>query len=352
MTQTAEHKKDKKKLLSEIATGTTFSFDEPPISSPPDYHPSIITPPGNDKREEEMMTPDPQVKFEIGPPTSAGSEKLSPFSEFAGVGEEDVAVEEEDDNNNNNNDKNEGDDDEDDQIFIEGESVQMRKNRSFDGKPSNPDSLMSIAGSSTPSTRPKKKRSSTSYLSNLINPTYKSRSDDFRKVFTVLPADERLIIDYSCALQKDILVHGRLYVTKNFLCFYANIFRWETSVLIRWIDVVNMTREKTALVIPNAIQVTTGDKEKHFFTSFSSREKTFQMLYKMWQNSQSKMPATSSELWGIIHHAYGDDLGLTTDDDADYEKPPALQENCLLNSENSSDWSRAKVMKKFDLLAE
>lgn len=36
--------------------------------------------------------------------------------------------------------------------------------------------------------------------------------------------------DYSCALQKDILVHGRLYASQNYLCFYANIFRWETLV--------------------------------------------------------------------------------------------------------------------------
>ena len=38
--------------------------------------------------------------------------------------------------------------------------------------------------------------------------------------------------EYSCALQKDILVHGRLYVSKNYLCFYSNIFRWETCVSI------------------------------------------------------------------------------------------------------------------------
>ena len=36
--------------------------------------------------------------------------------------------------------------------------------------------------------------------------------------------------DYSCAMQKDILVHGRLYVTQNWICFYANIFTWETVV--------------------------------------------------------------------------------------------------------------------------
>lgn len=37
-------------------------------------------------------------------------------------------------------------------------------------------------------------------------------------------------VDYSCALQRDILVHGRLYVSPGYLCFYANIFGWETSV--------------------------------------------------------------------------------------------------------------------------
>lgn len=37
-------------------------------------------------------------------------------------------------------------------------------------------------------------------------------------------------IDYACALQKDILVQGRLYLSENWLCFYSNIFRWETTV--------------------------------------------------------------------------------------------------------------------------
>ena len=36
--------------------------------------------------------------------------------------------------------------------------------------------------------------------------------------------------EYSCALQCDILVHGRLYISKNYACFYANILTWEKSV--------------------------------------------------------------------------------------------------------------------------
>ena len=39
-----------------------------------------------------------------------------------------------------------------------------------------------------------------------------------------------------CVCQ-DILVHGRIFVTINFLCFYANIFKWETAVTIRWKEV-------------------------------------------------------------------------------------------------------------------
>lgn len=36
--------------------------------------------------------------------------------------------------------------------------------------------------------------------------------------------------DYSCALQREILLQGRLYLSENWICFYSNIFLWETTV--------------------------------------------------------------------------------------------------------------------------
>jgi len=42
-------------------------------------------------------------------------------------------------------------------------------------------------------------------------------------------------------------------------------------------DVVKISKEKTALVIPNAIQICTRD-EKYNFTSFAARDKTFLVL--------------------------------------------------------------------------
>ncbi len=189
----------------------TFSFEDAPTAI---ENPLLSNSDNNNSDKVDDSNP---VKFQIGP--------SSPFSED--IEEEDEEAEAE-------------------------ESVELRKSRS--GNDLITESMLST---STPSTsrKPRKKKSSGSYLANLINPTYKSRSYDFKRLFKQVE-DERLIVDYSCALQKDILVHGRLYATKRHLCFYANIFRWETSLVIRWVDVVAINREKTALVIPNAIQVT------------------------------------------------------------------------------------------------
>ncbi|GAB6027433.1 hypothetical protein CHUAL_001696 [Chamberlinius hualienensis] len=158
-----------------------------------------------------------------------------------------------------------------------------------------------------------KKRKSSSWY-NVLNPTYKSKTEDFKRLFRDLPDSERLIVDYSCAMQKDILVQGRLYISQNFICFYANIFRWETCLIIKCKDITSMTKEKTALVIPNAIQVCTTN-EKHFFTSFGARDKTYLMMFRVWQNALLDQPMSPQELWQWIHYSYGDDLGLTSDDD-------------------------------------
>ncbi|XP_026843896.1 GRAM domain-containing protein 1B isoform X1 [Drosophila persimilis] len=154
---------------------------------------------------------------------------------------------------------------------------------------------------------------------NVIYPNYKSRAGDFKKLFKDVPNDERLIVDYSCALQRDILVQGRLYVSQNYVCFHANIFSWETYVSIKWKDVTAITKEKTALVIPNAISIATS-KDKYFFATFTSRDKSFLMLFRVWQNTLMNKQFSPQEIWKYVHNCYGEELGLTTDDE-DYIDP-------------------------------
>ncbi|XP_070708887.1 protein Aster-C [Pempheris klunzingeri] len=139
--------------------------------------------------------------------------------------------------------------------------------------------------------------------------TYKQRFDEFKKVFKELPESERLLVDYPCALQRDILLQGRMYLSENWLCFYSNVFRG-TKVILALTDIISMTREKTARLIPNAIQVCTST-EKFFFTSFSAREKSYLGVFRMWQNTLLDKPLTSLELWQMVRQHYGNDLGLS-----------------------------------------
>eukprot|EP00058_Branchiostoma_floridae_P024732 XP_002610222.1 hypothetical protein BRAFLDRAFT_216813 [Branchiostoma floridae] len=157
----------------------------------------------------------------------------------------------------------------------------------------------------------------------MLHPTYKSKCEDFHKLFKHLPETERLLVDYSCALQKDILVHGRLYLTENWVCFYANIFRWETLLTIRCKDITSITKEKTAKVIPNAIQICT-ENEKHFLTSFTQRDSVYMMIFRIWQNALLEKPLSPYELWQYVHQSYGEELGLTSDDE-DYICPSAAE---------------------------
>ncbi|KAB0348767.1 hypothetical protein FD754_013624 [Muntiacus muntjak] len=168
---------------------------------------------------------------------------------------------------------------------------------------------------------------------SMLSPTYKQRNEDFRKLFSKLPEAERLIVDYSCALQREILLQGRLYLSENWICFYSNIFRWETTISIQLKEVTCLKKEKTAKLIPNAIQICT-ENEKHFFTSFGARDRCFLLIFRLWQNALLEKTLSPRELWHLVHQCYGSELGLTSEDE-DYVCP--LQLNGLGSPKDVGD---------------
>ncbi|XP_044526022.1 protein Aster-C [Gracilinanus agilis] len=139
--------------------------------------------------------------------------------------------------------------------------------------------------------------------------TYKYRNEEFKRQFSHLPESERLVVDYACALQKDILLQGRLYLSENWLCFHSNIFRWETTISIALKDITFMTKEKTARLIPNAIQIIT-ESEKFFFTSFGARDRSYLSIFRLWQNVLLDKSLTKQEFWQLVQQSYGTELGL------------------------------------------
>jgi len=112
----------------------------------------------------------------------------------------------------------------------------------------------------------------------------KPRNRAFHQQFRSVPEDDYLIEDYSCALQKEILLAGRIYVSEGHICFSSNILGWVTTLVISFEEIVSIERENTAMIIPNAIAVQTLHA-RHTFRSLLSREATYDLMIGIWKVS-------------------------------------------------------------------
>ncbi|XP_057655563.1 GRAM domain-containing protein 2A-like isoform X2 [Diorhabda carinulata] len=122
-----------------------------------------------------------------------------------------------------------------------------------------------------------------------IRTTSKARQKKFLRHFPNVEDDEKVLNHYSCALIGDILLQGHLYITKNYFAFYSNVFGYVTKLLIPILTVENITKEKTARIIPNAVGVSTSE-DKHVFGSLISRDNTLIYMRTVWQKAKNAYP--------------------------------------------------------------
>lgn len=122
------------------------------------------------------------------------------------------------------------------------------------------------------------------------------RNRDFHNLFKSVPEDDYLIEDYSAALQKEILLHGRLYVSEGHLCFSSNILGWVTNLVISFDEVVSVEKKSTAVLFPNAIVISTLHA-RNVFASFLTRDSTYDLIIGIWKISH---PNLKSSLNGVI----------------------------------------------------
>ncbi|KXT00157.1 hypothetical protein AC578_3298 [Pseudocercospora eumusae] len=121
------------------------------------------------------------------------------------------------------------------------------------------------------------------------------RNKDFHQLFRSVPEDDYLIEDYSAALQRDILLHGRLYVSEGHICFSSNILGWVTNLVISFDEVVSVEKKSTAVIFPNAIVISTLNA-RNTFASFVARDSTYELLIGIWKISH---PNLKSSLNGV-----------------------------------------------------
>lgn len=111
--------------------------------------------------------------------------------------------------------------------------------------------------------------------------TVSKYNSQYHKLFQCVPKDEILMKVYSCALLRDILLQGRLYISRNWLCFYANLFGKDIKVAIPVVSVRLVKKHKTAGLVPNGLAITTDTGQKYVFVSLLSRDSVYDVLRRI-----------------------------------------------------------------------
>ncbi|KAF7701952.1 hypothetical protein HF521_001235 [Silurus meridionalis] len=111
--------------------------------------------------------------------------------------------------------------------------------------------------------------------------TVSKYNSQYHKLFQNLPKEEILMKVYSCALLRDILLQGRLYISRNWLCFYANLFGKDIKVAIPVVSVRLVKKHKTAGLVPNGLVITTDTSQKYVFVSLLSRDSVYDVLRRI-----------------------------------------------------------------------
>ncbi|XP_054452505.1 GRAM domain-containing protein 2B-like [Anoplopoma fimbria] len=100
-------------------------------------------------------------------------------------------------------------------------------------------------------------------------------SKTFHKLFPDIPAGENLTHTFTCALQKEVLYHGKLFVSENYVCFYSSVLLKETKVVIPASSVKGVKKHNSAL---SMLSIQTADVEKHTFVSLRHRDMCYKLL--------------------------------------------------------------------------
>ncbi|KAM8941503.1 GRAM domain-containing protein 2B isoform 2-T2 [Lycaon pictus] len=146
--------------------------------------------------------------------------------------------------------------------------LSLRSKSSFEGASLGSDKNDCKTESKNESKMDRKKYSSSSqYKANM----------HFHKLFLDVPTEEPLRQSFTCALQKEILYQGKLFVSENWICFHSKVFGKDTKISIPVFSVTLIKKTKTALLVPNALIIATVT-DRYIFVSLLSRDSTYKLL--------------------------------------------------------------------------
>jgi hypothetical protein len=117
------------------------------------------------------------------------------------------------------------------------------------------------------------------------------RNRDFHNLFRSVPDDDYLIEDYSAALQREILLQGRLYISEGHICFSSNILGWVTNLVMSFDEVISVEKKSTAMIFQNGIVIQTL-QARNVFASLLNRDTTYELIISIWKISHPNLKSS------------------------------------------------------------
>ncbi|TMS09525.1 GRAM domain-containing protein 2B [Larimichthys crocea] len=130
-------------------------------------------------------------------------------------------------------------------------------------------------------------------LDGLIsNNSFVKHYKTFHKLFQEIPEGENLTHSFTCALQKEVLYHGKMYISENHICFHSSVLLKDTKVVIPVSNVGEVKKHNSAL---SMLSVQTADGDKYSFVSLRNREMCYQLLQTVCSQAQGSPHLSSAE---------------------------------------------------------
>ncbi|XP_014844021.1 PREDICTED: GRAM domain-containing protein 3-like isoform X1 [Poecilia mexicana] len=126
-----------------------------------------------------------------------------------------------------------------------------------------------------------------------ITPSCIKYNKTFHKLFPEIPAEERLTHTFTCSLQREVLYHGKLFVSENNVCFYSSVLLKETKVVIAISTVKEIKKHNPTL---SMLSVLTSGGEKYLFASVRNYSACCKLLQSLCCQPQESSPSSSPYL--------------------------------------------------------
>uniref|UniRef100_A0A146ZV48 GRAM domain-containing protein 2-like n=1 Tax=Fundulus heteroclitus TaxID=8078 RepID=A0A146ZV48_FUNHE len=125
----------------------------------------------------------------------------------------------------------------------------------------------------------------------IVSHSFLKYNKTFHKLFEEIPKEERVTYTFTCALQREVLYHGKLYVSENNVCFHSSVLLKETKVVIAISSLKEIKKHNPTLSV---LSLKTSNGEKYLFASVRNYALCYELLQSLCCQAQEESSPSSS----------------------------------------------------------